>query len=745
MSIHENKNRFYEISNPSNSQFIKTVESNKENEDEKKNFEENIIPKNKSKIITEESDINKPQKENIILTNEATQKDDDYLNNPLEKEENKSKGENKNNKEELNQERKEELNEERKEELNKERKEELNEEIKEELNEKIKEELNEEINEEAKEEVNNEKKEEIKEEKIDENNLNQVNQNEVNHNNISNILNISNTDIMNLVKSQSYLTNLPLSSDMSKHKNQTTDINLVRLKKENQKTLNNLKEKENSICLEINAIKQKKINLENISYELNGPKSIVEQNIKNNELKKLRNSENNLLEKLESVKQQIVTLLNNDKKVDRKNNIKEYVERINFLEANNYYSSTKTLETERNKYRQKQLQDLEKAKIKKENEYNKQKEEQKKLKEDFIKEFRKKEQEIIHKRKMLVDEKMKEAKKFSKNSINSDPKNYLYNRLANEYEENEKKFLQKQKYEKKKISGIEEISIVKRRIIECKYELEKRRIDKTNQMKQLWHSRSIAVAKYPSNILKQVNEYDSKKVEEEEKQKMRKIVLSKEKERYVKENVSLPPICEKLKNEREKRQISFLNMEGKERVQCIKNEIDKKIKNKYSIVEESILKKLELLKASRQKKSKSREKIFGQKLVKSASEAKMIKYNNVRNLLGESLSTKKLRMKKPNEINYLEQLRKERKIHSKNYVDWDKEIKNVKSEKGGSLEIIKKQIEYLDEKFKMEKDLIKVKGGYLNNQDLGNNMNNMIINAIRGKLAIMENLDSGDI
>ena len=729
MSIHENKNRFYEISNPSNSQFIKTVESNKENEDEKKNFEENTTPENKSKIITEEGDINKPQKENIILTNEATQKDDDYLNNPLEKEENKSKGENKNNKEELNQERKEELNEERKEELN----------------EEIKEELNKEIKEETKEEVNNEKKEEIKEEKIDENNLNQVNQNEVNHNNISNILNISNTDIMNLVKSQSYLTNLPLSSDMSKHKNQTTDINLVRLKKENQKTLNNLKEKENSICLEINAIKQKKINLENISYELNGPKSIVEQNIKNNELKKLRNSENNLLEKLESVKQQIVTLLNNDKKVDRKNNIKEYVERINFLEANNYYSSTKTLETERNKYRQKQLQDLEKAKIKKENEYNKQKEEQKKLKEDFIKEFRKKEQEIIHKRKMLVDEKMKEAKKFSKNSINSDPKNYLYNRLANEYEENEKKFLQKQKYEKKKISGIEEISIVKRRIIECKYELEKRRIDKTNQMKQLWHSRSIAVAKYPSNILKQVNEYDSKKVEEEEKQKMRKIVLSKEKERYVKENVSLPPICEKLKNEREKRQISFLNMEGKERVQCIKNEIDKKIKNKYSIVEESILKKLELLKASRQKKSKSREKIFGQKLVKSASEAKMIKYNNVRNLLGESLSTKKLRMKKPNEINYLEQLRKERKIHSKNFVDWDKEIKNVKSEKGGSLEIIKKQIEYLDEKFKMEKDLIKVKGGYLNNQDLGNNMNNMIINAIRGKLAIMENLDSGDI
>ena len=110
--------------------------------------------------------------------------------------------------------------------------------------------------------------------------------------------------------------------------------------------------------------------------------------------------------------------------------------------------------------------------------------------------------------------------------------------------------------------------------------------------------------------------------------------------------------------------------------------------------------------------------------------------------MGKSLSPKKLRMKKPNEINYLEQLRKERKIFSKNYVDWDKEIKNAKNDKGGSIDNIRKQIEFLDEKFKREKDLIKVKGGYSNNQELGNNMNNMIINAIRGKLALIENFDS---
>ena len=674
MTEFENKSRILEISNPSSPKMDKILETNFEKEPEKNDIEENLKKEKTSRLLTEEKEVNKSKKEPTLTQNEGTQRNDELLNNSLEKEENKSK-----------------------------------------------------------EKENNEIKEK-----------NNLNQDEVNNNNIIKMLNLTNNDIMNLVKSQSYLTNLPISKNKKNKTNETNDVNELRIKKEHEKTYNNLKEKENSICIGINAIKHKRENLENFSYELIGTKNVVENNIINNELKRLKNNENNLLEKLQSVKQQIVTLINDEKKINRKNNIKEYLERINSEITNDFSTKSKTLESEINKSRKKQHQDLEKAIARKENEFKKQKEEEKKIKAEFIKEFRKKEQEIIHKRKMEVNKKMEEAKKYAKNSTHFDPQNYLYNRLANKFEEKEKQFLDLQKKEKRKISGIEEISIVKRRIIECKYELEKRRIEKTNQMKQLWHSRSVAVAKYPSNILKQLNEYDLKKIEEEEKQKMKKIVLSKEKERYVKENVALPPINEKLKNEREKRQITFLNMEGKERVKCIKNEFDKKIKNKFSIVEEDILKKLENKKTSRENKSKSREKENNKLLLRSASDVSMIKYNNIKikNLLGKSLSPKKLRMQKPNEINYLEQLRKERKIFSKNYVDWEKEIKNVGSEKGGSIDNIKKQIEYLDEKFKRKKDLIKVKGGYSNNQELGNNMNNIIINAIRGKLAIIENLDS---
>ena len=687
MSDDENKNNYYEISNPSNATIGKTIESNNEKEINKKDNEENLHLENISKSKNEEKKINK-SKEKKILKDELTQNDDNLFNNSM---------------------RDEEFN-------------------------------NNRINNYNSEDFNLISTNDIKD-------GNTTNQNDINGNNIQKMLNLSNTDIMNLVKSQSYLTNLPISKrKVNNEKNKDNrDIKKLKLKKETRIAYNSLREKENSICMEINAIKQKKQNLESFSNDIISSKNKVENNIINSKLKNLKNSENNLLDKLESVKQQIVNLLDKNKKLNRRAKLKTFLDKYNFPEASTDYSAkAKALDSEISKSRQNHLKDIERSLIKKENELNRQMEEQKKMKDDFMREFRRKEQEIIHKRKLQADLKMIEAKKFIKNTYNYDPNNYLYNRLANKFEESEKKFLESQISEKKKESGIEEISIVKRRIIECKYELEKRRIEKTNEMKQLWHSRSVSMAKYPSNILKQLHEFDLKKFEEEEKQKIQRLVLAKEKERFVKENVSLPPISEKLKNEREKRLNSFLNLEGRKRVQCIKDEFDKKIKNKFSLVEETILKKLEAQKGSRDKTLKSKDFETNSKLVKSSSDVNIFKYNTAKNKnkLNSLSPTTKLQKKKPNEINYLEQLRKERKINSKNYINWNKEINNSKSVRGENLDNVKKQIDVLDEKFEMNKNLIKIKGGYLNNQELGDDMNNLIINSIRGKLALMEKMDS---
>ena len=676
MSEDENKNKYYEISNPSNGTIGKTIESNNEKEINKEDNIENLNLNNLSQSINEKKNINKLKKQKTNK-DEQTQNDDNLFNNSFEKEE------------ELNN-------------------------------------------------MNNYRNNNNTEE------LNLISSNEIKDgNNMQKMLNLTNTDIKNLVKSQSYLTNLPISKQPSNNK--TSDTKKLKLKKETRITYNSLREKENSICMEISAIKQQKQNLENYSYDIITSKNKVQKNIINSKLKSLKSNENNLLEKLESVKQQIVNLLDNKKNLNRRAKIKTFLDKNNFNEASTEYSAkAKALDSEINKSRQKHIKDIERAILKKENELNRQMEEQKKMKDDYMREFRKKEQEIIHKRKMEADEKMKEAKKFMKNTYNYDPNNCLYNRLANQFEENEKKFMENQISEKKKPNCIEEISIVKRRIIECKYELERRRIEKTNEMKQLWHSRSVSMAKYPSNILKQLHEFDLKKFEEEEKQKIQRLVLSKEKERFVKENVSLPPISEKLKNEREKRLNSFLNLEGKERVQCIKDEIDKKIKTKFSLVEEAILKKLEAKKASRDKSLKYKEFATSGKLVKSASDVNIFKYNTLKhkNKLHSLSPTSKLTKRKPNEINYLEELRKERKVNSKNYINWNKELNNSKIQKGENIDNIKKQIDFLDEKFEMDKNLIKVKGGYINNQELGDDMNNLIINSIRGKLALMEKMDS---
>lgn len=146
------------------------------------------------------------------------------------------------------------------------------------------------------------------------------------NNNLSDIIDINNKDIVNLVKSESYLTSLPLSNNRDKTS--------IKLNNENRKTYNFLKKKENSLYLEINAIKRKREQLTRFSFDL-GEKSVIENNIRESELKKLKKNENNLIEKLEAIKMQISDLLNNEKIINRRNNIKEFLEKIKNNEENN--------------------------------------------------------------------------------------------------------------------------------------------------------------------------------------------------------------------------------------------------------------------------------------------------------------------------------------------------------------------------------------------------------------------------
>ena len=84
--------------------------------------------------------------------------------------------------------------------------------------------------------------------------------------------------------------------------------------------------------------------------------------------------------------------------------------------------------------------DLQKAKNKKINEINKKEEEIKNKKIAIFKKQRQREIKLIHKRKKEIDEKIEKTKKSIQNKPNFDPKNYLYNKLANQFEVNENNF-----------------------------------------------------------------------------------------------------------------------------------------------------------------------------------------------------------------------------------------------------------------------------------------------------------------
>ena len=73
------------------------------------------------------------------------------------------------------------------------------------------------------------------------------------------------------------------------------------------------------------------------------------------------------------------------------------------------------------------------------------------------------------------------------------------------------------------------------------------------------------------------------------------------------------------------------------------------------------------------------------------------------------------------------------KSNKDNYLTNNKNInQSIETEKGS--------VKLLEEKYNMNKKLLRIKGGYANNIDLGNENNQILINSIENKLNIVENM-----
>ena len=614
---------------------------------------------------------------------------------------------------------------------------------------------------------------------------------------------IDQRDIININKSSDiiYENN---KNDEYNNQNESSILNDVLTNKNkvnnkhNKVILKSLKDKENSLIKEINDLKNKRNAMKDISYN-NISEAKIDKTLHNKQVKNLQNIENNLIDKLSEIKRQIseISSSNTNSPKSKKKNM---TTNKNNIDVTNYNSSTnKIFLLEQNEVR---LMEIEKQYKNKQKEIKEFEEQEKNKKIQYLMDQREKEKLLIQKRKKASDEIMEEIKKKVEPSPKEE--NCLFYKMEQNYQNNEQKLLHKINTERKLKNIFykqnSDLENLKSDFQIYKNNLQQRALEQTNSMKNLWHSRSMIMKKYETKMMRTLKLNEELEAKNDYMMKLTRKGYFLERELYGKKKIQLPPIDEKLKQQSIKNQIDIKTLKGKDRINYVKEKYEQKsFKLKNAIKELDYGKKYVINKVKKRKilinLNKGPKNLFNSlsaEQIKSISRdynkmgnnlnisnnnnnkdnifitnsnnvyKNKINYNNIntnnkidvnknnainniysiKNNNGKKLvcSADKVRVKKnPKEINYLNELKMKNKSK---YHKWNKYIKN-----NGSREIdlegvqnINKQIESLDEKVNMGNELIKVKGGYGNNIIFANDINNMIIDSIKGKLAIIKEL-----
>ena len=91
-------------------------------------------------------------------------------------------------------------------------------------------------------------------------------------------------------------------------------------------------------------------------------------------------------------------------------------------------------------------------------------------------------------------------------------------------------------------------------------------------------------------------------------------------------------------------------------------------------------------------------------------------------------------------IDYLSELRKNKMIHQKKQTNWNKIISNPRGNKIENLQLVKNQVDLIEEKAHLQKELMRINGGYAKNPDIGDKVSDLLIDSIKAKLTIINTL-----
>ena len=530
-------------------------------------------------------------------------------------------------------------------------------------------------------------------------------------NNIKNVIsdkiNKTNENVYNDISQNNININLNSKSVNSILNN--SNIFKRRLSRETIKKLKLLKQNEDQIKKSINKLETSKKILED---EINLNNNIVEDNIKKYKLKEIEEKKDELnlrlydlnlqIEKITdltkpSKKEIMDNFYNNfekDKEIYKEKAKKFYKDSI---ESHNKLKEDKKITFEK---REKMLIEKEKENLEK--------------KEKLFAEKNEKEKENILKRKKEIDEKLEKTKQYINEKNHKTEKDYLYYINKEKFENEELRLLELSNLNKKQVITLEELEEFNLKHKNQRKIIDEEGKEKKKYLKNMWSDRNQLLNSYVTNTSLILKKMEKKEKENEMEKLEKKKELEKIKINYSNSNIPKPKVNINLKKSREKR----------------KDKIDKQ----------------SVLKTEDNNKKRIQLYYYDPKINNNKSEYNLnnnILNNDFSNLLiskNKKLQPIRLLHPKPEKpINYLEEFQKKKNSSSqtyKNKIIIDDNDKNIFQ----TIKSVQEQSDNIDNKVRLKKEEMKIKGGYIKNIKIGDEIGNMIIQSIKSKMNVIEKL-----
>ena len=373
--------------------------------------------------------------------------------------------------------------------------------------------------------------------------------------------------------------------------------------------------------------------------------------------------------------------------------------------------------------------------------------EEQKLKE--LKYMRELEREDIKKRNEKNRVEVLKALKY----VNVKPKKgyYLYEKLCNDYLDHRDNLIKKENAKRKAymrhIDG-REILENERNYLERKIQMEENIKENKQSLKKEWHERQKLIPNYDNHFIKLLKE-EKVKFKLEKELKLQKCIENK---------TNMINFSNKLRNSNKfKERIDLDSFEKKKEKNKNHKVFNQSLacKNEYSDkIRKKMMKKVEKSRENSKKNEKSREnsEIQEKQILKiNNSQPKLIStkrpifinekniYNNNSTDRSNRLSSNNNRIEIPD---YLSEHRKKLKPELNNIFANDIKKFLIKSRGNDkSLLISKYKLEYLKEKKEQKDRFLKLNGGIAKNPEVGEELYNLSFNIIKGKLAIIEEIE----